>query len=277
MKFLLMMIGAVALPVFAADGSDLNPADSVGVSFWLVTAGMLAATVFFLVERDRVHGKWKTSLSVAALVTGIAFWHYLYMRNVWAGSWDASMNEHLAELMKGGMAEAEAMVQAAANAEGSSPTTYRYIDWLITVPLQIIEFFLILKVCTNVKSSVFWKLLIASLVMLVGGYMGEMNMADPMICGVVAMLAWLYIIYEVFAGEAGKLNASSGNAAAQSAFGTIRLIVTVGWAIYPIGYFLGIGDNPDMGNSNLIYNLADFVNKIAFGLAIYVAAVSDSE
>ena len=79
-----MMIGAVALPVFAADGSDLNPADSVGVSFWLVTAGMLAATVFFLVERDRVHGKWKTSLSVAALVTGIAFWHYLYMRNVWA-------------------------------------------------------------------------------------------------------------------------------------------------------------------------------------------------
>jgi bacteriorhodopsin len=276
MKFLLMMIGAVALPVFAADGSDLNPADSVGVSFWLVTAGMLAATVFFLVERDRVHGKWKTSLSVAALVTGIAFWHYLYMRNVWAGSWDASMNEHLAELMKDGMAEAEAMVQAAANAEGSSPTTYRYIDWLITVPLQIIEFFLILKVCTNVKSSVFWKLLIASLVMLVGGYMGEMNMADPMICGVVAMLAWLYIIYEVFAGEAGKLNASSGNAAAQSAFGTIRLIVTVGWAIYPIGYFLGIGGD-DMGNSNLIYNLADFVNKIAFGLAIYVAAVSDSE
>ena len=149
-------------------------------------------------------------------------------------------------------------------------------DRLITVPLQIIEFFLILKVCTNVKSSVFWKLLIASLVMLVGGYMGEMKMADPMICGVVAMLAWLYIIYEVFAGEAGKLNASSGNAAAQSAFGTIRLIVTVGWAIYPIGYFLGIGDNPDMANMNIIYNLADFVNKIAFGVVIWAAATSDS-
>ena len=271
MKFLLMMIGAVALPVFAADGSDLNPADSVGVSFWLVTAGMLAATVFFLVERDRVHGKWKTSLSVAALVTGIAFWHYLYMRGVWSDSWTADMTRLMTE--GEGMSKEDAM----AAAQGSSPTTYRYIDWLITVPLQIIEFFLILKVCTNVKSSVFWKLLIASLVMLVGGYMGEMGMADAMICGVVAMLAWLYIIYEVFAGEAGKLNASSGNAAAQSAFGTIRLIVTVGWAIYPIGYFLGIGENPDMANSNLIYNLADFVNKIAFGLAIYVAAVSDSE
>jgi len=260
MKFLLMLIGAVALPVFAADGgADLNPADTVGVSFWLVTAGMLAATVFFLVERDRVHGKWKTSLSVAALVTGIAFWHYLYMRNVWALSWNES-----------------ATLVGEAEAVGTSPTTYRYIDWLITVPLQIIEFYLILKVCTNVASSMFWKLLVASLVMLVGGYMGEMGV-NPMVCGVVALLAWIYIIYEVFAGEAGKLNASSGNAAAQSAFGTIRLIVTVGWAIYPIGYFLGIGENPDMGNSNLIYNLADFVNKIAFGLAIYVAAVSDSE
>ena len=114
MKFLLMLIGAVALPVFAADGgADLNPADTVGVSFWLVTAGMLAATVFFLVERDRVHGKWKTSLSVAALVTGIAFWHYLYMRGVWVDSYEATGGEN-----------------------PSSPTVFRYIDWLITVPVS---------------------------------------------------------------------------------------------------------------------------------------------
>jgi bacteriorhodopsin len=248
MKFLLTMVGALALPVFAE--ADLNTADMTGVSFWLVTAAMLAATVFFLVERDRVHGKWKTSLSVAALVTGIAFWHYLYMRGVWVDSYAAG--------------------------EGSSPTVYRYIDWLITVPLQIIEFYLILKVCTNVSSGLFWKLLGASLVMLIGGFLGETG-SNAMVCGVIATLAWLYIIYEVFAGEAGKLNASSGNAAAQSAFGTIRLIVTVGWAIYPIGYWMATGPGADIANANLIYNLADFVNKIAFGLAIYVAAVSDSE
>ena len=87
----------------------------------------------------------------------------------------------------------------------------------------------------------------------------------------------LYIIYEVFSGEAGQLNASSGNAAAQSAFNTIRWIVTVGWAIYPIGYWLGAMGGGDMAQANIIYNLADFLNKIAFGLAIYVAAVSDSE
>ena len=239
-----MMVGAVALPAFAA---DLQTSDVTGVTFWLVTAAMLAATVFFFVERDRVHGKWKTSLSVAGLVTGVAFWHYLYMRGVWVET-------------------------------GTSPTVYRYIDWLITVPLQIIEFYLILKVCTNVSSSVFYKLLGASLVMLVCGFIGETSgAANAMAWGVVATLAWLYIIYEVFSGEAGKLNASSGNAAAQSAFGTIRLIVTFGWAIYPIGYWMGVGENPDMAGANTIYNLADFINKIAFGLAIYVAAVSDSE
>ena len=247
MKFLLTMVGVLALPAFAA---DLKVDDVTGISFWLVTAAMLAATVFFLVERDRVHGKWKTSLSVAALVTGIAFWHYLYMRGVWVESYAAG--------------------------EGSSPTVYRYIDWLITVPLQIIEFYLILKVCTNVSSGLFWKLLGASLVMLIGGFLGETG-SNAMVCGVIATLAWLYIIYEVFAGEAGKLNASSGNAAAQSAFSTIRLIVTVGWAIYPIGYWMATGPGADIANANLIYNLADFVNKIAFGLAIYVAAVSDSE
>ena len=244
MKYFFALIGSISMPSFAAT-ADLSTSDATGISFWLVTAAMLAATVFFFAERDVVKGKWKTSLSVAGLVTGVAFWHYLYMRGVWVDT-------------------------------GASPTVYRYIDWLITVPLQIIEFYLILRVCTNVGSGVFWRLLGASLVMLIAGFLGETG-SNAMICFVIAMAAWLYIIYEVFSGEAGKLNASSGNAAAQQAFSTIRLIVTVGWAIYPIGYYLGMGSNPDMANANLIYNLADFLNKIAFGLAIYVAAVSDND
>ena len=243
MKYLLALVTMVSMPAFAA---DLSTSDMTGITFWLVTAAMLAATVFFFAERDVVKGKWKTSLSVAGLVTGVAFWHYLYMRGVWADT-------------------------------GTSPTVYRYIDWLITVPLQIIEFYLILRVCTNVGSGLFWKLLVASLVMLIAGFLGEIGSAPAWPAFIVGMAAWLYIIYEVFSGEAGKLNASSGNAAAQSAFSTIRLIVTIGWAIYPLGYILGVGSNPDMANANIIYNLADFINKIAFGLAIYVAAVSDSD
>ena len=230
-----------------SDGS-LHPNDFVGVSFWLATAMMLAATVFFFIERDRVSGKWKTSLSVAGLVTGIAFWHYLYMRDVWVST-------------------------------GTSPTVYRYIDWLITVPLQIVEFYLILSAVTKVSGKLFWKLLVASLVMLIGGYVGEAGYAGVTPAFIVGMAGWIYIIYEIFAGEASKVNAASGNLACQKAFKTIRAIVTFGWAIYPIGYFVAYigGGSNDSEALNITYNLADLINKAAFGLAIWVAATSDSD
>ena len=224
----------------------LNPGDQVAISFWLISMAMVAATAFFFLERDRVAAKWKTSLTVAGLVTGVAAWHYFYMRDVWV-------------------------------ATGDSPTVLRYIDWLITVPLQIVEFYVILAAMTAVASSLFWRLLIASIIMLVFGYLGETGAMNVTLAFVIGMAGWLYIIYEVFAGEASKASAGSGNAAGQTAFNALRFIVTVGWAIYPIGYAVGyFGGGVDAGALNLIYNLADFVNKIAFGMAIYVAAVSDS-
>ena len=107
----------------------LDPGDFVGVSFWIISAAMVAATFFFFMERDRAVGKWKTSLSVAALVTGIAAMHYFYMRGVWVET-------------------------------GESPTVFRYVDWLLTVPLQITEFYLILAAVTAVAVALFWRLLI---------------------------------------------------------------------------------------------------------------------
>ena len=226
--------------------SYLATNDYVGISFWIATAFMLASTVFFFVERQDVSGKWRTSLTVAGLVTGIAFWHYLYMRGMWSDM-------------------------------GASPTVFRYIDWLITVPLQIIEFYLIVAAVTVVSAGIFWRLLIASIVMLVGGYLGETGLWAPSVGFAVGMIAWIYIIYEIFLGETAAANASSGNSASQSAFNTIKWIVTVGWAIYPVGYALGYfagGVNNEA--LNIVYNLADLINKTAFGLAIWAAAKSDS-
>ena len=226
--------------------SYLATNDYVGISFWIATAIMLASTVFFFVERQDVSGKWRTSLTVAGLVTGIAFWHYLYMRGMWSDM-------------------------------GASPTVFRYIDWLITVPLQIIEFYLIVAAVTAVSAGIFWRLLIASIVMLVGGYLGETGLWAPSVGFAVGMIAWINIIYEIFLGETAAANASSGNSASQSAFNTIKWIVTVGWAIYPVGYALGYfagGVNNEA--LNIVYNLADLINKTAFGLAIWAAAKSDS-
>jgi len=221
--------------------------DYVGMTFWLATSIMLASTVFFFIERSDVAGKWKTSMTVAGLVTGIAFWHYLYMRE--------------------------------AHLQGEVTTVFRYIDWLVTVPLQIVEFYLILAAVTAVTSTLFWRLLGASLVMLVFGYLGEAGLMDVTVGFIIGMAGWIYIIYEIFAGEAAKLSEDSKNAGGQFAFNTLRLIVTVGWAIYPIGYFLGYlsgSETTDFGTVNIIYNIADLVNKTAFGLAIWVGATMDS-
>ena len=224
---------------------DLKADDYVGVSFWIISAAMVAATYFFTVERDRAEGKWKTSLTVAAMVTGIAAIHYFYMRGVWVST-------------------------------GESPLVFRYVDWLLTVPLQIVEFYLILAAIAVVRAALFWKLMVASIVMLVFGFLGELGAMSYWPAFAIGMAGWLYIIYEIFAGEASQISAANGTAASQTAFNALRLIVTVGWAIYPIGYILGAADGGAAG-LNLIYNLADFVNKIAFGVVIWVAATSSSQ
>ena len=224
----------------------LNPADYVGVSFWIISAAMVAATFFFWVERDRAVGKWKTSLTVAAMVTGIAAIHYFYMRDVWVST-------------------------------GESPIVFRYVDWLLTVPLQIVEFYLILAAIAVVAASLFWRLLIASVVMLVAGYLGEVGAMNVWLAFIIGTAGWIYIIYEIFAGEASKISASDGTPASQRAFNALRIIVTVGWAIYPLGYVLGYAGAGSADALNIIYNLADFVNKIAFGVVIWVAATSDAK
>ena len=222
--------------------------DVVGISFWIATAVMAAGALFFWMERSTVKASWQTSLTVAALVCFVAFWHYMYMRDVWV-------------------------------ATGESPTVYRYIDWLVTVPMQIVEFYLILAACTAVSLGVFWKLLAGSLVMLLGGYLGETGGfgVSPMVGFVVGMAGWVYIIYYIFVGEAAQIKDSAGNENLVMAFDGIKWIVTIGWAIYPIGYFLGyLGGGVDSGMLNTIYNLADLVNKFLFGLVIWHAAMRDS-
>jgi bacteriorhodopsin len=246
-----LLIGAaLALISGSAQAADLKQDDFVGISFWIISASMVAATVFFFLERDRVSAKWKTSLTVTGLVTLVAAIHYFYMRDVWANT-------------------------------GSSPTVFRYVDWLITVPLQMIEFYLILAAVTTVSVAVFWRLMIGTLVMLIGGYLGEAGYMAVWPAFIIGMAGWAFILYEIFFGEASKVSAANAPAPVQAAFNALRLIVSVGWSIYPIGYFAGylMGGNPaDTADAlNIIYNLADVVNKIAFGVIIWAVAVKMTE
>ena len=230
-----------------ADSSLLAYDDFVGMTFWLISMGMLAATVFFFMERGAVATGWKTPVTLAGLITGIAFINYMYVRGVWVQT-------------------------------GELQIIYRYIEWLITMPLQMIMFYLILAAVKKVSSGMFWRLLMGSLVMVMGGYLGEAAHVHSMLGFIIWMAGWIYVLYEIFSGETGKAAAKSGNKTFVTAFGTLRIIVTIGWCIYPLGYVFGpaLTDSVDSNSLNVIYNLADIINKIAFGLIIWTAAVFSS-
>ena len=241
---LLALVGATTAANAAT--AYLATDDFTGITFWLISMGMLAATAFFFIEQSNVSAAWRKSVTVAGLVTGIAFIHYMYLRSVWIEIGDA-------------------------------PTVYRYIDWFITIPLQLVEFYLILSAVKKVNGNIFWRILIGALVMLIGGYLGQAGFIKPTLGFIIWIAGWIYILYEIFSGEAGKVAAKSGNKALVTAFGSLRMIVTIGWAIYPLGYIFGyLTAGIDANLLNVIYNLADFINKIAFGLIIWSCAVANS-
>ena len=206
---------------------------------------MIASTVFFFYEGMAVKKEWRLSMTVAGLVTLVAGIHYYYMRDYWVS-------------------------------EQTTPIVYRYIDWLITVPLLMIEFYIILKaVGASISSNSFWRLLVGTLVMLMGGYLGESEVISALLGFIIGMIGWLVIIWEIFRGEASQ--AADTNENIKSAFNALRIIVLVGWAIYPLGYVFGyMLSSVDSASLNIIYNLADFINKILFGLIIWNVAVKDS-
>lgn len=229
--------------------SQMATDDYVGFTFFVGCMAMMAASAFFFFSMNDFDRKWKTSILVSGIITFIAAVHYWYMRDYWASV-------------------------------GESPTFFRYVDWVLTVPLMCVEFYLILKVA-GAKQSLMWKLIFASVVMLVTGYFGEAvyNTGNgPAIWGFISGLAYFYIAYEIWLGSAKKLAEAAGGAVLK-AHKALCWFVLVGWAIYPLGYMAGTpGWYDAVGtwglNMDVIYNIGDAINKIGFGLVVYAAAVA---
>jgi bacteriorhodopsin len=220
----------------------------VAFTFFIGTMAMMAASVFFFFEVGNTVQKWRTSVLVSGIITFIAAVHYYYMRGY--------------------------------NLEtGESPTFFRYVDWILTVPLMCVEFYLITKKA-GAKISLLWKLIFASLVMLVTGYFVETIDRDSSVMwGVISGLAYLYIAYLIWFGEVAKLAQTAGTQVAK-ATKILGWFVLVGWAIYPLGYILGtpgglfgmqfVQDQAAaLKAMDIVYNVADAINKIGFGLVIY--------
>merc|ERR1719420_1094535 len=156
---------------------------------------MVAATFFFLWEGMSIAYNWKTSMNVGALVTLIAAVHYFYMREFW-------VTIH------------------------QSPIVYRYIDWSLTVPLQMIEFYLILQaVKPDLGSGMFFRLLIGTVLMLLFGYMGESQIINPWVGFAVGMCGWFFILFEIFLGPASAVAKDNLSPAVSYSFNLMRIIV----------------------------------------------------
>lgn len=226
--------------------------DPIAFTFFTGYMAMLASSVFFFFERGSVDGKWKLSLLVSGLITGIAAVHYYYMRDYYL-------------------------------ATGENPTALRYIDWTLTVPLMCVEFYLLTK-AAGAKMGLLWKLIIASVWMLVTGYIGEAftdgSTGHSVLWGFLSTLGYLYILYTAWFGEVAKLADASNNAVVKRGVRILAWFVLVGWAIYPIGYmcmpggWLNVAFGWESANVDLFYNIADAINKIGFGLVVYSIAVS---
>lgn len=246
----ILQAGASSSELDLLSGSSLP--SYIAFTFFVGTMAMMAASVFFFFEMRNVADRWRTSILVSGLITFIAAVHYYYMRGFFM--------EHQA-----------------------SPTFFRYVDWLLTVPLMCVEFYLITKKA-GAKSGLLWKLIFASVVMLVTGYFGEAVWKDSSVMwGVISGAAYFYIVYLVWFGEVATLANSAGPAVAK-ATKTLAWFVLVGWAIYPLGYILGTPGglfgmtfNIDHGFMDVIYNIGDAVNKIGFGLVIYALSQADKD
>ena len=226
----------------------------VAFTFFIGTMAMMAASVFFFFEAGNTSKQWRTSVLVSGVITFIAAVHYYYMRGY-----------NLAT--------------------GESPTFFRYVDWLLTVPLMCVEFYLITKKA-GAKIGLLWRLIAASVVMLVTGYLGEtVDRDSSVLWGIISSLGYFYIVYLIWVGEVASLAQTAGPHVAK-ATRILGWFVLVGWAVYPLGYILGtpgglfgiqlVNDPIAASHSmDIVYNIADAINKIGFGLVIYVLSRSD--
>jgi sensory rhodopsin len=224
----------------------IQPADIASGSFLLLLVVMAATTVLLLMGGAWVSPRWRTPVALASLVALVATMHYFFATPLWLVT-------------------------------QQMPIVYRYVDWLVTVPIQVICLYFFIRSVAPLPVGLFWRLLVAATAMVLARYMGEADLMYPTLGFLIGLVLWLYILGEVFFGRLSEVGAASPSDSVQTGFFWLRLIVTIGWALYPLCYLVvRLGSGADVAKLMVTYNLADLVNQVAFVLAIFATATKDS-
>ncbi len=219
-------------------------------SFGLVS--MLACTIYTLVSQQRVLAKYRNALVMSSMVTFIAGYHYLRIFDSF---------KHASE---GGKVLLD-------GSQNSFNEAYRYVDWLLTVPLLLVEVIAVLALAKEVSRSLITRLVPASAAMIALGYPGEISSDQntQVMYGVLSTLPFIYILYVLFV-ELGK-SLERQPAGVAETVGRLRLLLIATWGVYPIAYIFNIVG--DASSSSFVtvqvgYTIADILAKCVFGLTI---------
>jgi len=232
-------------------------------SFSFGTATFFAATIFFWLGLTQVSKKYKTALVITGLVTFIAGYHYLRIFNSWG--------------------EAYTAIDGVVTATGVSfNVAYRYVDWLLTVPLLLIELILVMGLSRSetVRKSVM--LGGAAALMIILGYPGEVSAGGidgtRLLWGILSMIPFLYIVITLFSGLTESISKQPEDV--RGLISAARWVVIGSWSFYPIVYFAPFVMSLDGGTTIAVievgYTIADIVAKAVFGVMIFMIAVRKS-
>ena len=226
--------------------SPFLPLDVASATFLLLAAAMAATSVLMLMAGPWVSPRWRMPVALSSLVPLVGLLHYNLALLVWLRTHDA-------------------------------PVVLLYVDWIIAQPVQILALYFVIRTVASTPTGLFWRLLIASVAMVLARYMGETGLLYPTLGFLIGLILWLYVLGEFYFGRLAEINAESGSESVQLGYFWLRLILTVGWALYPLAYLIvRLGSGAEVAKLSVIYNLADLINQIAFVLAVLATAINDS-
>ena len=218
---------------------------------------MLATTVYTLVAQSRVLPKYRTALVMSSMATFIAGYHYLRIFN--------SFNE-----------SSKANAITIGTAQGAFNEAYRYVDWILTVPLLLVEVIAVLALAKSAAQSLMYRLVPASAAMIALGYPGEIstNNGTKTLWGILSTIPFLYILYILFVELGKSLERQSDQV--RATVKNLRILLIATWGVYPITFILAMNatgfDPAALVSREIGYSIADVLAKCAYGLLIFKIA-----
>jgi len=236
-------------------------------------ASMMATTMYLWFRAMAVHDKFRSAVLISGLVTFIAAYHYYRIFNSWVAAYD-----YTPQAIDGG-----AMDLSAPKLTGVPfNDAYRYMDWLLTVPLLLIEILLVMKLDEATYNSKAWTLGLGSALMICSGYYGELYITGDLSmrwnCWFLSMAFFLYIVYELLVGLSAATNSES-DPAIKANIQLAQVVTVVSWCTYPIVYLfpmLGISAAQAVVSIQIGYCVSDIISKCGVGLLIYQVTYAKS-